>query len=402
MARARRIVISIVLILFSLSAKAQWDFTSSGYVKGLGTFNRLNLDPYPIFIQNQLPELYEDYQIHNRFNFNFYYGSSWHANVGMRNRLFWGWTARNTPSMISDLEEDAGGLMDLSHVWMNSTSAIHTIFDRAWFEYDNTVVRVRLGRQRINWGINTIWNPNDLFNQYNFFDFDYEERPGVDAALVQLYTSSLSSIQLAYSPNIDEPTESVGAAMYKINVFQYDFQLLAGYFKRDLSPGLGWAGSIGNMGFKGEAQWFIPWIEDDMGDLTEPNTVVSVGLDYSLINGLFMQGGYLYNQAGSNESSIVGSGILSSQTLSAKNIFPYKNTAFIGFSYPITPLLTVDLTTISSTDLVNVFLVPSLSYSLHTNLDILLLGQVFWGDVPLTNQNDFLGSSYFLRLKYSF
>lgn len=403
MARTGKIaVIAGFLLLASLSAKAQWDFNSNGYVKLLGTFNRLNLDPYPLFIQNQLPEIYEDYQIHNRFNFNVYYGSSWHANVGMRNRLFWGWTARNTPQIITDLDNDAGGVMDLSFVWENQNSAIHTIFDRAWVEYDNTVVRFRLGRQRINWGINTIWNPNDLFNQYNFFDFDYEERPGVDAALFQVYTSSLSSIQVAYSPDIDDYKESVGAAMFKINSYGYDFQFLAGYYKRDFSPGFGWAGSLGNVGFKGEAQWFIPWIEDEDGDLTDPNTVISLGLDYSLANGLYMQAGYLYNEAGNNASSIIGSGVLGNTALSAKNIFPYQNTGFIGFNYPITPLFTADITTIASVDFVNVFLVPSLTYSVSTNLDLLVLGQVFWGDVPLTDKNDFLGSSYFLRLKYSF
>lgn len=31
------------------------------------------------------------------------------------------------------------------------------------------------------------WNPNDWFNTYNYFDFDYEERPGTDAIRVRVY-----------------------------------------------------------------------------------------------------------------------------------------------------------------------------------------------------------------------
>ena len=34
------------------------------------------------------------------------------------------------------------------------------------------------GRQRINWGQTFVWNVNDVFNAYSYFDFDYKERPG--------------------------------------------------------------------------------------------------------------------------------------------------------------------------------------------------------------------------------
>ena len=52
---------------------------------------------------------------------------------------------------------------------------LHTMLDRAWIDYTRGKLQLRLGRQRINWGTNLVWNPNDVFNTFSYFDFDYEE-----------------------------------------------------------------------------------------------------------------------------------------------------------------------------------------------------------------------------------
>ena len=72
---------------------------------------------------------------------------------------------------------------------------------------------MRIGRQRINWGVNLAWNPNDLFNAYSLIDFDYQERSGVDAIRFQYYTGEMSSIEFAIQPgeNIDK---SIIAALF--------------------------------------------------------------------------------------------------------------------------------------------------------------------------------------------
>ncbi len=400
MVKTLRTIVALGLCLLSLSSAAQWDFSFYGYVKALGTFNHLNKDPYPAFLQPQIPGSYEDYQIHNRFNFDLYYNTQWHANVGMRNRLFYGYTYDNSPTLITDLQNDPSTVMDLSFMWTNPNSALSVLFDRAWLEYDNQKIRVRLGRQRINWGINTVWNPNDIFNQYNYFDFDYEERPGVDAAAFQWYITPRSSLELAYSPDLDDTQKSIGGLLYKTNVKGYDLQVLQAYFQGDYVAGAGWAGSIGNVGFKGEVSTFVPI--DEIDSTRQDNTVISAGLDYSLPVGLYMQVGYLYNQRGNSNNSILGSGLLSNQTLTAKNLFPYQHTTFVGFNFAVTPLLSADLSTMTTLDFKNFFLIPSLSYSLAENLDLLLLAQVFWGVPPAQTDSYFLGSSIFTRLKYSF
>ena len=80
---------------------------------------------------------------------------------------------------------------------MPDSVVFNTTIDRVFLEYNKNDWEVRVGRQRINWGINLAWNPNDVFNAYSFFDFDYEERPGSDAIRIRKYTGIASSVELA-------------------------------------------------------------------------------------------------------------------------------------------------------------------------------------------------------------
>jgi hypothetical protein len=79
------------------------------------------------------------------------------------------------------LESDKGW-MDLS--WYLATGkrvALNSTFDRLLVTFEKESWNVLLGQQRINWGQTLVWNPNDIFNTYSFFDFDYVERPVCDA-----------------------------------------------------------------------------------------------------------------------------------------------------------------------------------------------------------------------------
>ena len=100
-----------------------------------------------------------------------------------------------------------------------------------------------LGRQRINWGVNLAFNPNDLFNAYSLVDFDYQERPGADAVRFQYYTNELSSFETAiqFGKSLDS---SVIAGLWKINKWEYDFQFLIANFYSDFVLGTAWAGNL--------------------------------------------------------------------------------------------------------------------------------------------------------------
>ena len=159
---------------------------------------------------------------------------------------------------------------------------MHSIFDRAYLKYTSEKWELRIGRQRINWGVNLAWNPNDLFNAYSLIDFDYQERAGADAFRFQYFTGDMSSLEFAIKPG-DNIDESIFAGLWKFNLAGNDFQLLAGNYYSDTAIGIGWAGNIKKSGFTIESTYFTP-----KKDLIDSSDVLSssISMDYSTKKGI--------------------------------------------------------------------------------------------------------------------
>ena len=139
---------------FSQNSKAS--FNINGYVKYLPAYMDYS------FFDSEINNL-----IHNRINMRGYFSESFSMGLEVRNRILFG----DIPVIQSDL-----GLVDMSYfVIENSNFVFHSMIDRLWLKYQKDKIEINVGRQRVNWGINTIWNSNDLFNAYNFIDFDYVE-----------------------------------------------------------------------------------------------------------------------------------------------------------------------------------------------------------------------------------
>lgn len=105
---------------------------------------------------------------------------------------------------------------------------LNIAIDRLWLDFTHKNFQATLGRQRINWSQTFVWNPNDLFNTYSYFDFDYEEKPGSDAVRLQYFTSASSKAELLVKAGKDKKVTA--AALYRFNKWKYDFQGLAGIF----------------------------------------------------------------------------------------------------------------------------------------------------------------------------
>ena len=371
---------------------AQSPFSAKGYVKELNSFFDINQDPYGP-LGSLLPDQGWDFQIHNRVDVFYRPKGGFSASVGVRNRLFWGYQVEENPLFSGFIGQDPGWV-DLSWVWLdNGTLLGHTILDRAWVEYRGKKWEARAGRQRINWGINLLWNPNDLFNQFNFFDFDYEERPGSDALLGKYFLSDAQSLQGALSVQ-NGGEDVVGALLYKFRWKTADVQALAGWYVNQPVTGAGWASNLGPLGWKMEFTGF--WATDSAPGVFN----IATGLDYLTPSGIFLQGYYLYNQLGATGASPLDFLLVGAANFSARNLYIYKHNLFLGAGTEITPLLRADLSTIVSNDLEGLALVPALGYSVLQDLEAYLLGQVFLGRV--NEEFNYLNTNVYLRLRYSF
>jgi hypothetical protein len=332
--------------------------------------------------------------IHNRLNLRVNYKNDLHFAAGIRNRIFTSELFRDFPPVREYFKQDPG-LVDMSWVWLHEGVWLcHTMADRFYFDYRAGNWQIRAGRQRINWGINLVSNPNDLFNTYSFFDFDYEERPGADAIRIQHFTGSLSRVQLAVSPGKTNK-EMVAAGMVNLNRWNYDFQALAGYFRHRLALGGGWAGHISGTGFKGEATWFYD-LEKIYG-VDRGNLVASIGFDHVFGSGTFGVAEFLYN-GGYGRST--GDVLLVTQPLRPDNIMFSEFALTLSAQHPFSGILLGGLAVMVLPDIGATFVMPNITWSIITNLDIQFLAQAFTGGRGSVLEN--AGSAGFLIVQYSF
>lgn len=356
-------------------------FIAKGYVKDMATFNFAG--PDSIFVDNL---------IHHRLNLAWYPTDHFTAKLELRNRVFFGDMVSTFPN-YGELIDVNNDYFDLS--WMpinNDGLVVHGMIDRAFVQWNKEDWEVTLGRQRLNWGVNLAWNPNDLFNSYSFFDFDYEERPGSDALRIKKYTGYASEIEFAIKA-AGSLQELTSAVKYQINKWNYDIQFIGGVMENNLALGTGWAGSIKGFGFKGEVTYL------DHLDQNQNGLLASVTLDYLFPNSIYLNGSALYTDYGSANPNFTL--VNTSSNLDIRSISPYRWSGFLQSSYPVHPLVNVGLATIVFPSDGSLFLNPSLTYSIVKNLDLDAIGQFFFSD---GGGQDYEARSkvLFLRVKYSY
>ena len=387
------VLFACIFLGFNISAqdmggKSNFDF--KGYLKYLASANFQDVDD--VWITDNL--------LHNRLEFRYYPNEKWTIDLEMRNRLFFGQqvTLLNSLDTIDypGFIEDDGGFFDLSHNWATGKSyVLNTTIDRFYVDYAAGNWQVRAGRHRINWGQNLVWNPNDVFNAYSYFDFDYEERPGTDAVRVQYFTGFTSAAEFVYQlgNNMDEMSFM---GLYKFSKWNYDIQFLAGQVKRDLVVGTGWSGDIKGGGFRGEFSYFHD--KDSIGD-APGQLVASISGDYTLPSSLYFHASVIYNSKGSTgKAGMINPNIL--RETSAKYLTLSRMDLFGQVSYQISPLWRGDLASIYNPFDGSFFVGPSAIYSLADNMELLFTAQLFSGDEG--TEFGGIGKLFYFRYKWAF
>lgn len=377
----------LIILFFPVYGRAQDStgrtrkFELHGYVKEMQT----------LLFNKNFTELIGSNLIHNRINLKWKPVKTLTLAAEMRNRLFWGEEIRATPN-FSRLLQNPSEKMNLDIYWIDRSSyVLHSTFDRLYADYHTDRMNLRLGRQRINWGTATTWNPNDLFNVYNFLDFDYEERPGSDAARMQLIFKNSFNAEFAYALSKQRRSE-IAALKLGWNRWSYDWQVIGGMYKKQVTVGGSWAGPIEDAGFKGEFQYFFR-SADSVDHLN-----LSVEADYMFKKGWYLNVGVLLNNRGINRSLEKWDTL--NLSISPLNLMPTRWNLMISGSKAITPLFTLTNGIVYSPGSNLIILLPGLQYNMATNFDINLVWQSFFASI----QHDLQGVGHrgFLRFKWSF
>lgn len=390
---------SFLLLLFTFVLLTQLHaqkFTLNGYVKDMQTF---------YFIENGMPMTSGEVldatnynMIHNRLNFTYNPNAHLRFELGVRNRLLAGKLMAQLPQYASYFKQD-DGIVQLSwNLAEKNGWFLNTSIDRLYVDYTLGKWQFKVGRQRINWGIDLVWNPNDLFNAFSYIDFDYEERPGSDAVSLTYYTSESSSLDLAFKT--DKNNKTTAAARYRFNYHDYDIQLIGGKSEADVVLGGGWSGGLGKMSFRGEGSVFIPAFEGSANSVTSVSATIST--DYTFENSLYVGAAFLFNSMGST-AAMNGISLLSPDlNLSAKQLSLGKYELFGQVSYPLSPIVNVAFATMYNPSDHSAYLGPTATISLLDDLELMLTAQLMLGDTG--TEYGAYGNTYacYGRLRWSF
>ena len=409
----RIISILCITLLVSVNAHAQKKVRATGFFEYLSN-TWIPTDSYKVIgfdgWQNQST-------IYNRINLWYNPTNNLEFHAGIRNNFTFGPLVTQYNKIIdyAELATYDDGYLDLTWIISSDNSnVLYTNLDRLNMKWTMDKFELTIGRQRINWGTNLVWNPNDIFNAFNYFDFNYIERPGSDAVLLEYYTGDFSSIQLAGKLNyrqelidsitIEKKLSLTAAALYKFNKWGYDIQFFGGMMQTDATAGLGWSGNIGGAGFSGEASWFRDL--DDFADTTGI-VVASISGNYIFKNQIMVNVSAIYNSNGSTDyaykdvQGALGSfSTMFASSLNVKNLTPSKLDLFGQVSYPVSPLINVSLSGMLNPWDMSYYIGPSATFSLTDNISLMLVGQMFFGD-QLTEFGDY-GQMFFIDLKWNF
>ncbi|MNK12588.1 hypothetical protein D3C87_306560 [compost metagenome] len=363
------------------SSKVLHNLVINGYIKDLQTLT----------FDKNFRDLTSGNLIHNRIRMKWRPSEKVTGAAEFRNRLFWGEVVKLSPDFASLLRNENEAL-NMQKVWVkNRSMVLLTNVERLYFDYEDDKLNARVGRQRINWGVNTTWNPNDIFNAYNFLDFDYEERAGVDAGKIRyLFNNSLNT-EFAYAYTGGR-NGSVAALKLALNKWNYDIQFITGWYHDHPTAGAGWAGSIKDAGFKGEIQYFFN------GKDSTDHLNVALETDYMFKKGWYLSLGFLFNNRGLNRPvnnwNNLGLG------LSPAHLMPTKWNMMLTGSKEITPLLSINFNILYAPGTNLTIFYPSFQYNIAVNLDVNLVWQSIYAEQ--SQRFEAINHQAFLRLKWNF
>lgn len=355
--------LSLLLFIFLSSGavsgnqNSSWEFSFEGYYKNLPlvseTFpnqsyfldlNRLRLQPTLIYRKSLVLRL----ELDNQFLLGDYLKTAEFNYIKELSPKTW-------------LDIDQTIIDDENLYWK-------LIFYRAFLSYYTNLVDVSIGRQRFAWGTGKFWNPTDLLNPYSPTQIERQERVGTDALSLDFHLGTVTKTTIVYAPRSTYRNSSL-AGRFKTTINSYDLSFLLGKFGSGKTLGFDLYGYVGDEGIYAEGAY--NWNKD----LSDFFSFVFGG-EYTLPNGLYLNGEYFYNGAGKRKTKDYDwDRFFSAEILSLAQ--DYFN---VGLGYDITPLWRLESYTIINLNDQSLFTTPNFSYSVTSDLFLDFGIQFFIGD----------------------
>ncbi len=259
---------------------------------------------------------------------------------------------------------------------------------RGYVTLQHAGIQLTMGRQRISWGTGFAWNPTDLFNPFNPFAIERDEKDAVDVLYLEVPIGVLSRFEAAYAP-ATRTGRARAAVRVHSNIRQYDVSFMAGTFRGDWVIGGDFSGYVGGAGLRGEVAYTMR--QGKGGSLR-----AILNMDYNFPHDYYAMIELYYNGPGTTDANKYDYfALLRGETFSLA-----KHYLAALLSKSPMPLLQLNFYTILNLNDGSGLLGPAAVYSVAENLDFTLSVYYFMGD----DQSELgrLGTSLFFMLQYYF
>jgi hypothetical protein len=386
-----RPALALALALLATGARAaefdfgDWKLDLSGNVREIATVTReLDVSDLPLDPNAPVPlrsELLATTRV--RLQAEARYGDHWSGQVVYDNEVFLG-TGRDSVAFRLAEELGAPTWLNLDETLVDSRDATwrHLLY-RGYVRYQGDALDVTVGRQRIALGRAQLWNPSDLFNPIPPLAIEADQRVGVDSALARVRLRDDLWLAGIVAPGHNGQDWS-SAGRLELSRRQLDGALMFAVIDRDYVGGFDFATNVGDAALRGELT--ETWHSDDRAQPTL-QAVLSLDYTFALGDGLYALVEHFYNQNVQSRSALntVLSQDVGLQRLAQAFVPPTqlttvsRNQTGVSLGYDLTPLLRGSLLWIHDWNGPSDAIVPTLTWSPTSALELSGGVQVFGG-----------------------
>ncbi|MFC1770551.1 hypothetical protein ACFLZV_01560 [Candidatus Margulisiibacteriota bacterium] len=274
------------------------------------------------------------------------------------------------------------------------------VWDRVYARLSVLGADYTIGRQRIAWGVGSVWQPTDVFNIFAYsFVVAEEERRGVEAVRIQIpfgIATELEGVVLTAG----EFAQSAKGIRYRTNVENYDLSLsFVDMANNEKQIGFDLIGELWELGVYTE--WAFR--SNDSGGSYSQGVL---GINYTFENGWGVDTEFFFNSQGVRSKDAYDW----SAYKAGKIMHLAKNYGYFGLRKILDEITYIGMALIINGDDNSLILSPSYTRNVFENFD-LSIQAVFMGGEDASQYNPgtendssgYLGASlFFLKGRYSF
>jgi hypothetical protein len=255
-------------------------------------------------------------------------------------------------------------------------------FDRLNARIHTSSIDLRVGRQAITWGVNTLYPSLDVFSPYVPTQIDRDYKAGVDAVRLTVSPGSHVEVEVVGAQLEDGDIEPTAAgAMVRVSAGAIDVGFMGGSFYDDKRAGAFASVSVAGTGLRGEVSRTTPG--DAIDRLRRPSFWrAGIGIDRQLTSTLMLSAEVAYDGFGERRAADYPPVLSSARFQRGELPGPGRLATGGTLSWKFHPLGTLSTLALVNLDDGSAAIMPIVYWSVTSQIDILGGVQMLTGHAP--------------------